>query len=197
MLEKFLKSNKGTRASDLFLSFLNLSNRKRSQVGITITWFVAFIVIFTILLIFVGIVATIASQKGVGKNEISSIESGFNKINRQRELVSFLNYPVEFKNEKMNFEELISRWNKDNSLKNEVEEKISEYFSGKNCYKFSIVNSLDNSKKLMISKGMTGIPSSLDNYRGSVQISNILEDKITQIILNADGNKLILEYGEC
>lgn len=67
---------------------------KRSQVGITITWFFAFIVIFFIMLLFTGMVASIALKKGVGKNEIVSVEDGFRKIENHRELVIFLNSPI-------------------------------------------------------------------------------------------------------
>ncbi|MFA4953183.1 MAG: hypothetical protein WC584_03100 [Candidatus Pacearchaeota archaeon] len=55
---------------------------------------VAFIIIFFIILVFVGLVASIAVQKGVGKNEIGSVEDGFRKVEMQRDLIGFLNREV-------------------------------------------------------------------------------------------------------
>ncbi len=74
---------------------------KTGQVGITITWFVAFIVIFFIMLIFTGIVASVALKKGVGKNDIYTIQSGFSKVESQRNLMGFLNSEVEIDGKKI------------------------------------------------------------------------------------------------
>ncbi len=98
--------------------FLN----KNGQVGVTITWMVAFIVIFFIMLVFVGMVASIAAQKGVGKNKILVIENGFNKLDAQRYLIMFLNSEVEFNGQKMLFKDFISEVDDSKDKENKFKE---------------------------------------------------------------------------
>ena len=103
----------------------------RGQVGVTITWMVAFIVIFFIMLVFVGIVATTAAKKGVGKNEIIIIENGFNKLEAQRDLIRFLNSEVEFNGQKMSFKDFISKVDDSKDKENKFKE-VAEIFMNNN-----------------------------------------------------------------
>ena len=195
MLNCFFKSKRSTRALK-WNGCEILPNSKRSQVGITITWFVAFIIIFFILMIFVGIVATIAAQKGIGKNEISVVENGFNKVSGETNLITFLNSPVDFNGEKMNFKELIFRWDKDNGLKKEIEVKMEDYFKNKNCYALEIYNPTKNYGNLFVFKGQIQSENFVTPPSGVFIASSLVDDRWIKIMLN-DGNKLVVNYLEC
>lgn len=166
---------------------------KKAQ-GLALTWFFAFIIIFFIMLLFVGIVASVAAKKGVGKNEISSVEDGFNLISEKNILVSFLNSLVDFNGEEMTFKELILKWNKDSSLKNDVEAKISEYFEDEGCYALSVYDNEKSYGNLFVYKGQ--IQSK--NFGGSpiVFATSLVDDRWVKFVLN-DGNELNVDFLEC
>lgn len=162
---------------------------KNGQVGITITWFVAFIVIFFILLLFVGIVATIAVQKGVGKNEISLVEGGFNKIEQERNLITFLNsfVIVDGKNEDMKY--LIFN-KKIEELKSELKRFVDGIEPKPACY---ILRSGDGSLEIKELFGLGG----RRNNRSFVD--SFLREKGIEIYIFDNGKKIKLEFyiGEC
>lgn len=91
----------------------------RGQLGTTLTWIPAFLIIFFMMLIFVGISASIAGQKllpvvGEGKSEIE-IEESFGDLRTQKFLVAIL----QFENEKgESLKELIVKWHSDKSKEN-------------------------------------------------------------------------------
>ena len=106
---------------------------KRSQVGVTLTWLVAFVVIFFIMLVFIGMTSILVTEKKLNKNEIPLVETGFNKIDGQRNLIRFLNSETEFKGQKMIFKDFLSNVedskDKEDKFKEIAESFIKESFS--------------------------------------------------------------------
>lgn len=78
-------------------------NSKKAQIGTTITWVVAFIII---LFLMVGFLVITMVLSGKNKNEINF--EGVENLDSQRELMKILNSPVEVNGESMNVRELIN-----------------------------------------------------------------------------------------
>jgi len=78
---------------------------KRAQIGITITWMVAFLIIVFIMLLFTGMTAISAGKKQLNKNDLSVVADGFRKIETQRSLHIFLNSLTEFKGKRISFKD--------------------------------------------------------------------------------------------
>ena len=72
---------------------------KKAQVGTTLTWMIAFLVIFFIMLLFLVFTSALAAKNVLlvlneGKNKID-ISSSMNPLTSQRKLFYVLNYPLE------------------------------------------------------------------------------------------------------
>lgn len=160
---------------------------KNAQIGITITWFVAFLVIFFILILFVGTVATIATTKGVGKNEIVSIENGFKKIEDQRELISFLNRKVIVDGKNESVRDLVA-----SKKNNEVEIELKKFIEGIepkiDCYFFRSGDFEIN--------GLFGLGG---RSRSRNFVDSFLKDNGVESSVFSDGKKIKIEFysGEC
>lgn len=187
MLKIFLRGRNGTRVLNLSLNS-KIVNSKRSQVGITITWFVAFLVIFFGLLIFIGIVATIAGEKGVGKNEIQTVEAGFNKVEQERNLAIFLDSFVVVNGKEESIKYLIL-----NKKSDELEVELKKFIDGIEpkpaCY------FLRNEGNFEINE-LSGL-GGRSNSRTIVD--SFLKDKGSEVYLFDNGKKIKLEFyiGEC
>ena len=168
---------------------------KKAQVGITINWMVAFIIIFFMVLIFVGISAIASGKRQLNKNDISSIKEGFDKLEAQRMLITFLNTPVEFKEEKINFRELILKWGENQGLKGEVEAKLTEYFKDKTCYALIVYDSKKSFGNLFVNRGSiqkSGPVTGLVNYG-----AGLIDERWGRLILIKGEIKLEVYYLDC
>lgn len=87
---------------------------KKSQIPDTLTWFVAFIIIFFIIILFITASIIIAGQKEMavffGENSVSVVQHGFEYLELNRNLIKLLNTRVEFEGEKIKIRELIIKW---------------------------------------------------------------------------------------
>lgn len=76
----------------------NLKMDKKAQIGATLTWFAAFIIIFFIMLLFVAATTSMATWKHVSKNT-ETITLGYPSYSEKTtitlEVMDFLNKPVE------------------------------------------------------------------------------------------------------
>jgi len=72
----------------------NFGNKRKGQIGATLTWIAAFLVIFFVMLLFIGASVLIAATKGFATIEFF----GQNSLNMQREAILFLNTPFVFEN---------------------------------------------------------------------------------------------------
>ncbi|MFW5846810.1 MAG: hypothetical protein ACOCUU_01500 [Nanoarchaeota archaeon] len=98
------------------LNLKKLKNNKKSQVGSTLTWLPATMLIFFIMLLYIlGTGMLVGDEKskdiplvpGESKfNELSISELSF-EVYLQRQLISFLNSPVVFEGEQMQVKDLI------------------------------------------------------------------------------------------
>ncbi|MEK6906749.1 MAG: hypothetical protein AABW81_03945 [Nanoarchaeota archaeon] len=70
---------------------------KKAQIGMTLTWFVAFVIIFFIMLVFLALTALLFAEKSILTGDKSKIELQKNTDNSlsQRKLFLLLNLPVE------------------------------------------------------------------------------------------------------
>lgn len=77
---------------------------KKAQIGITLTWFVAFVIVFFVMLVFLALTALLAAEKSIlslggilgGKNNIESQKNSDN-LASQRKLFFLLNSPLDDK----------------------------------------------------------------------------------------------------
>ena len=83
-------------------------NVKKAQISTTLTWFVATVIVFFIMVIFLSSTLVVSSLKKVttGKDQIS-IENHVVDLNSQQTLITFLETPVVFNGQKMTVRDLI------------------------------------------------------------------------------------------
>lgn len=112
---------------------------KKGQVGLTLTWFTAFIVIFFIMLLFVAMSSILTLKKvlpfyGEGFNEVQ-ISSGkdLGSLDNQKKLIYLLNSPVDEDKELKN---LILENRQD--IKNKSRIILNEMVNEEECYYFKI-----------------------------------------------------------
>ena len=137
---------------------------KKGSVGETLTWSVAFVIIFVIMLLFVGISSLLASQKAVldfvGFDEFSEInlEESLGSLGNQDKLFYIINSPV---NENKNLKELIIEagikgGNLNEEVKKNIEFSLNEVNDEDECYLFEMKYENDDSKgaDLKINEGI-------------------------------------------
>jgi hypothetical protein len=78
---------------------------KRAQIGETMTWFVAFVVIFFIMVLFVSFSITLAGKRSISKAEIGSSPNIL--IGPSEEFIGFLNGKIDFKGKIVSMKELV------------------------------------------------------------------------------------------
>jgi hypothetical protein len=105
---------------------------KKAQIGDTLTWFMAFIIIFFIIILFITASIIISGQKempilGIGGNSISVSQNSLEDLELDRNLIKILNTPVEFKGEKIKISELIIKWdNSEGVERKNIEETLKK-----------------------------------------------------------------------
>jgi len=148
--------------------------KTKAQIGTTITWTVAFVIILFLMVVF--ILATTYLTKNKSENEIN-LEEGVENLDYQGKLIMFLNYPIEVEGEKMKVRDLIGLWDADEKkykkvLESEVEEILTkmedEFF-----YKISLQK---RGFELVIYSKQTGgkqlIRISSENYKDNPIVPN-------------------------
>lgn len=176
---------------------------KKAQLGATLTWFVAFIVIFFIMFLFTGATALLASQKnipiiswfiGAGESKISVDAASSIEMRMQRDLVLFLNMPAESDN-KAQIKDLIIE-SKNTELEKEFNNFIDKLEPKPECYIFRVERDGKNDFEVY---DVWGIPVLGGQRRGKPQVESILK-KTIELNLILEGNKLIrarFYAGEC
>jgi len=97
---------------------------KKSQIGSTLTWFIAFIIIFFIILLFITSSIIIAGQK---ETSINIIKYSSENLELNRILAKLLNTPVEFENGKISIKELIRKWDmSEDEERNKIKEALKQ-----------------------------------------------------------------------
>jgi hypothetical protein len=112
---------------------------KKGQMGDLLTWFPAFLIIFFVILAYVGLASYMTTGKVLTKgNEISYSENAevFWNTDAQKQLLDFLGN--EFSGGK-NGKDLIADYYGGNGDDEDLRAKIKEFF-GKDCYSFEINN---------------------------------------------------------
>jgi hypothetical protein len=108
---------------------------KKSQIPSTLTWFAAFIIIFFIIILFITASIIITGQREDDKITLQK----YNPLTMesQRNLIKFLNTPVEFEGSKISIKELIKKWDiskgeeKENikkTLQKEINQELPGYY---------------------------------------------------------------------
>lgn len=178
---------------------------KRGQIGVTITWFAAFLIIFFIMLLFVGFSSALAGKKAVlgwlglgGFNEIKEVSGqGFGDLESQRKLFYLLNSLID---ENKNLKNSIVEWylSKDEKIKEEIEgnaETILNSMSNEeDCYIFAVNDgshtAFGGGDYILVKKDKTGLiirndPDVQEHTSG------------LNIFLNNQKINTILYFGEC
>jgi len=137
---------------------------KKGSVAETLTWSVAFVIIFVIMLLFMGVSSLLASQKAVldfvGFDEFSEInlEESLGSLNNQDKLFYILGFPI---NENKDLEQLIIEagidgGNLNEEVKKNVEFSLNEATNEDECYLFEMKYENDNSRgdDLKINEGI-------------------------------------------
>ncbi|MEK6945666.1 MAG: hypothetical protein AABW63_02645 [Nanoarchaeota archaeon] len=180
-----MKKNKGTRVLTL-KSASDLLKPKHSQVGLTLSWFAAFIVIVFIMVIFLVFTSFLAAHKVVpdlAMDKIVSIESvekttGMGNLESEQKFLYLLNYPVG----KGNFRDLVLRSNKNSDLKDEVNENASYILESSilsdRCFIFNFDNNYLRNKNFEVN-------------------NRIYPQLLVRIPENKNGNIVGLYSGKC
>lgn len=116
---------------------------KKSQIAATLNWFIAFIIIFFIILLFISASIIIAGKKemptiGVGGDTIGVVKYGFEDLEAQRSLISFLETPIKIDDKKMKIKNLILI-----SLDPYIEDETGIYFERFKLWDKSIMKKLE------------------------------------------------------
>ncbi|MEM3405539.1 MAG: hypothetical protein QW117_01030 [Candidatus Pacearchaeota archaeon] len=130
---------------------------KKAQIGETLTWFIAFIIIFFIIIIFT-IVTIALSLKNVEEN----IEKLKTESLNYEKIISILNLKVNYKSEELVFKDLIKEYyssdkldeDKKRFIENTLKENLKEY-----NYKIEIKKGEEDNKKIYLESSLP--------YRGS------------------------------
>jgi hypothetical protein len=138
---------------------------KKAQIGETITWFAAFVIIFFLIMVFMFITIFLASKNPIKPEEISRITFEDN----QQLLFSVLDYKTNYNNEVVSLKKLIAEYciNRDLELKNKItaifQSELEDYY-----FKIEIVKEISEEKIL----SLTNYPDYAVEIRYSLSIIN-------------------------
>ncbi len=159
---------------------------KKAEIGETLTWVVAFVIIALVMIFFTFGSIAIGATKKIG-NEIVDLNEG-KGLQSQKELVKLLNTKVEFKGQVFSIADLIVLWDLNSG---DEEEKaimdnaklILDMSSGEKGNYGVLISQEKGSRMIRLSKfpvGLTYVPddprtSKLSLYSSSSQINIILD----------------------
>lgn len=132
---------------------------KQAQIGTTLTWFTAFIIIFFIIVIFLSAAIFSSGRKYVssGWDEITLKEYSGN-LEMQRNLFNILNGKIEFNGKEARVKDIlrgIDMYNLGSDKKNELTQKLKKQTedilkdSLADCYAFEAVYGIDNPDEII------------------------------------------------
>jgi len=138
--------------------FKEIFKNKKSQIYATLTWFVAFIIIFFIILLFISASIIIAGKRevpitGVWGDSIGVVKYGFENLEAQRSLIEVLNNKINYDNQQIKISQLIKKWtllgDKEVKLKigQEVKQILENNLKEESCYFFHAEYGLEEFKK--------------------------------------------------
>ncbi len=112
---------------------MKILENKKGQIGATITWFVAFLIIFFMLMLFMFFTSILAAGKvvpvfGSGRNDIKLESSSFDlKVSEDvRVLETILGSSVEYNRDLMSVKDLVSLWAvSDDTGRKQIEDAIN------------------------------------------------------------------------
>ncbi|GEM_PF-5177267 len=157
---------------------------KKGQIPPTLTWIVAFLIIFFIMLLFISSTAILAAQRTI-KIDTSKYDSY--KSRSTRTLISILDTPTS--DEKTTVKELIRQWEASQgeereNLKQEAINTITRWkiSEEKECYIFSARNEVSQGSQKTSSEpiGYETVQAAPD-ARNSIEIHNIVPGKVNKI----------------
>lgn len=107
---------------------VRILNLKKAQIAATLTWIVAFVIIFFIMLLFFSATAFLSGKKFLSRErDIIEFDEGqdLESLHSQRTLIRIFNTPVD---ERKTIKDLIFEWqlSKDESVKRKIEEGVED-----------------------------------------------------------------------
>ncbi len=162
-----------------------LPNSKRSQIGSTLTWLVAFFIIIFIIIIFLASTSVLATKKAISPGTEGLAAYGSEGLRAQSNLINFLKSPFEINGKTaMTSDALVYFLNsKDetekNLILNQTVKKLNAYCSS---YKLLLPNGLITENGFSDSSGFGGL-----NSKWTSEIA---------LKINTDGGNFKIRYKE-
>lgn len=128
---KKIKNKKAISHFDLINNkYKTFVKSKRSQIGSTLTWFIGFLVIFFVMMLFLGAVIILSATKGI-KTGGKPIEYDSAALESQRVLINILNEKIIYNEQEITIKQLIEKWPASGDEKDKIKGKITEEFEKK------------------------------------------------------------------
>ncbi|MBD3252682.1 hypothetical protein GF386_03055 [Candidatus Pacearchaeota archaeon] len=149
---------------------------KKSQIGQTVTWFVAFIIIFFLMIIFLMATLVISGKKSLLEDDVHVDIRDSKKLEMQRILFYVLDEKISHENENLSIKELVVRGleldktgkaDLENKLKNEFDFALGSYVDKGALYVVVIEYDLGNVEE---------IQERISGMRGSKYSTKYFED---------------------
>ena len=166
---------------------------KKAQISETITWYVAFIIIFFLLIIFLGLTGVLVGQRsipffGEGSNTIVNELERASHSTTYGNFLNVMNLPVEVNGEKILIKELVEKGNTEDSLnavQNVLDNNCKNYFLG---FPDGFVFKEGDDKKILL--GVYPSFSGIDIFKKQG------EPFFAELYYPKDGENLLIRYGE-
>lgn len=164
---------------------------RKAQIGTTLTWIVAFVIIFFIMLLFFGGCAFLSGEKFLsGERNIIGLDEGqdLESLYNQRLLTKILNTPVD---EKKTIKDLIFEFqlSRDESLKRKIKEEVEGILGSDeniNYYFFKVTYDLDKpTEDYILARG-----ESLDSPKEIFELNLFLNEQKINVGLCLDKKEI-------
>ncbi len=154
---------------------------KKAQVGTTLTWFVAFLIVFFVMILFLAATLLISTRK---KIDVGVSEYNSEKFESQRVLMNILQNKIIFNGEELMIKELVESWgndktdNKKEKIKEEIGKIVGEFKDEDSCYVFyAVLGSIEDFKKNIEETSKkdprAGMYSSEVIEKGTIEVTNL------------------------
>jgi biopolymer transport protein ExbD len=157
---------------------------KKGQIGETITWFVAFVIIFFIVMVFTFITISLSIKSPVKSEEVFKLDTE----NNQKIIFSILDYKLNYNNQEITLKKALGEYcvNKDNSLKEKIiiafNSQIKDYY-----FRIEIIKENPEEEILVMTHQDEGISAT---YQYANAPGYVVQTKYEVFLINSGGAKI-------
>ncbi|MEK6859881.1 MAG: hypothetical protein AABX54_03630 [Nanoarchaeota archaeon] len=161
---------------------------KHAQIGTTLTWFTAFIIIFFIIIIFLSATIVSSGRKYVSGYDTITLQEYSGNLEMQKNLFNVLNSRIEFDEKSLQIKDIlrnIDMYNLGDDKKNELKTKLKKQTEdilkdslGADCYVFQAVYGIENPEETL--KKVSGM-------QGSNYVSGFIEKSSLEFSSSPEG----------